>query len=80
MSRRKTHDLDAPALLLDLSIMQTNLLEMAKSIHEGKTPKLCSWRRCGCCQTCAPQAAAPSPPLGEEDESLIAKCIRSVIG
>ena len=40
MSRRKTHDLDAPALLLDLSIMQTNLLEMAKSMHEGKTSQV----------------------------------------
>jgi D-serine deaminase-like pyridoxal phosphate-dependent protein len=37
MSKRKTHDLDTPALLLDLPTMESNLRKMAKFISEGQT-------------------------------------------
>jgi hypothetical protein len=43
MSRLKTHDLDTPALLLDLPAMERNLRKMAQFISQGKTglrPKL----------------------------------------
>jgi D-serine deaminase-like pyridoxal phosphate-dependent protein len=36
MSKRRIHDLDTPALLLDLPTVESNLLRMAKFIGEGK--------------------------------------------
>ncbi len=35
MSKRKTHDLETPALLLDLPTMERNLLKMARFISQG---------------------------------------------